>query len=55
MEPTQTKTTDNSSESMSENEDVVDAVLSPLPQRLGLRPTTTGAVPHQQIGVEGAQ
>ncbi len=52
MESTQTKTTDNSSESMSENEEVVDAVLSPLPQRLGPRPTTTGAVPHQQIGVK---
>ncbi len=52
MEPTQTKTTDNSPESMSENEEVADAALSPLPQRLGPRPATTGAVPHQQIGVK---
>ena len=52
MESTQTKTTDNSSESMSENEEVADAALSPLPQRLGPQPTTTGAVPHQQIGVK---
>jgi len=52
MEPTQTKTTDNSSESMSENEKVVDTALSPLPERLGPRPTTTGVVPHQQIRVE---
>ena len=52
MESTQTKTTDNSPESMSENEGVADAVLSPLPQRSEPRPATTGAVPHQQIGVE---
>ena len=35
-----------------ENEDVIDTALSPLPQRVGPRPRTTGAVPHQQIGVE---
>ncbi len=42
----------SSSESMSENEEIVDTALSPLPQRMGPRPTTTGTVPHQQIGVE---
>ena len=52
MEPAQTKTMDNSSESMPENEEVVDTALSPLPQRSGPRPATTGAVPHQQIGVK---
>jgi len=52
MELTQTKTTDNSPESTSKNEEVADAALSPLPQRSGPQPTTTGAVPHQQIGVE---
>ena len=35
-------------ESTSENE----AMAPPLPQRLGVRPTTTGTVPHQQIGIE---
>lgn len=40
------------SESMSESEEIMDTALAPLPQRLGQRPTTTGTVPHQQIGVE---
>jgi len=35
-----------------ENEAITDSALSPLPQRFGTRPTTTGAVPHQQIGIE---
>lgn len=35
-----------------ENEEIVDTALSPLPQRSGPRPTTTGTVPHQQIDVE---
>lgn len=33
-------------------EKVIDTDLSPLPQRAGPRPRTTGAVPHQQIGIE---
>jgi phospholipase/carboxylesterase len=52
VESMQTKTPDNSSEVMPENVEVANVTLSPLPQRLGARPTTTGAVPHQQIGVE---
>ena len=40
------------SDSMSENAGIVDTGLLPLPQRSGIRPTTTGAVPHQQIGIE---
>lgn len=35
-----------------ENEEIIDTAFAPLPQRLGLPPTTTGEVPHQQIGVE---
>lgn len=52
VEPTQTKTTDNSPESTSKNEEVADAALSPLPERSGPHTQTSGTVPHIQIGVE---
>ena len=42
----------SNSDSMSGNGEIVDTAPSPLPQRPGTRPTTTGSVPHQQIGVE---
>ncbi len=35
-----------------ENEEIADSAFTPLPRRLGARPTTTGTVPHQQIGVQ---
>ena len=52
MEPTEAKTANNSPESTSGYKEVADAVLSPLPQQSRPQPATTGAVPHQQIGVE---
>ena len=42
----------SSADSMPESEELMDTALSPLPQRPGPRPTTTGGVPHQQIGIE---
>ena len=52
MQITQTKTINEPSELRLENEEAIDITLSPLPQQAGPRPKTTGAVPHQQIGVE---
>ncbi|MEM7343265.1 MAG: luciferase family protein [Chloroflexota bacterium] len=52
MEPTQTKTADNQSASIVENEEAVDIILSSLPERAGPRTLTTGTVPHVQIGVD---
>ena len=52
VQATQTKLMDDSSDSILENEEVIDTSLSPLPQRAGPRPKTTVAIPHQQIGVE---
>jgi DNA-binding beta-propeller fold protein YncE len=37
---------------MSNANSATDTSLAPLPQRLGQRPSTTGNVPHQQIGIE---
>lgn len=42
----------SNSESVSDSEEMVGTALSPLPQRLGPQITTTGTVPHQQIGIE---
>ncbi len=38
--------------STSETDESVEIALAPLPQRIGVRPTTTGTVPHQQIDVQ---
>jgi phospholipase/carboxylesterase len=52
LRATRTSVVDDASEAMTNRENVVDTTPSPLPERAGPRPRTTGAVPHQQIGVE---
>ena len=48
----QLKTINETFELIVQSEDVKNAAFTPLPQRAGQRPKTTGAVPHQQIGID---